>query len=54
MARFTACAKSPLTRIWRESNCGGSFAPELKLAGYDGIAEQVMQLSNSYRREVVW
>ncbi|MDY6835560.1 MAG: aldehyde ferredoxin oxidoreductase family protein [Chloroflexota bacterium] len=37
-ARFTVCAKSPLTNIWGESSCGGSFGPELKQAGYDGIA----------------
>jgi aldehyde:ferredoxin oxidoreductase len=37
-ARFAVCAKSPLTNIWGESNCGGSFSPELKFAGYDGIA----------------
>ena len=36
-ARSTACFKSPLTNIWGESNCGGSFGPELRYAGYDGI-----------------
>jgi aldehyde:ferredoxin oxidoreductase len=35
--RFVVCAKSPLTRIWGESNCGGFFGPELKKLGYDGI-----------------
>ena len=35
--RFVVCAKSPLTGIWGESNCGGYFGPELKRAGYDGI-----------------
>lgn len=35
--RFVVCAKSPLTGIWGESNCGGFFSPELKKAGYDGI-----------------
>jgi aldehyde:ferredoxin oxidoreductase len=35
--RFTAAAKSPLTGIWGESNCGGDFGPELKFSGYDGI-----------------
>jgi aldehyde:ferredoxin oxidoreductase len=35
--RFTAAARSPLTNIWGESNCGGNFGPELKFAGYDGI-----------------
>ncbi|MBM4462971.1 MAG: aldehyde ferredoxin oxidoreductase family protein [Chloroflexi bacterium] len=36
-SRFSACAKSPLTNMWGESNCGGNFAPELRAAGYDGI-----------------
>jgi aldehyde:ferredoxin oxidoreductase len=35
--RFSVCAKSPLTEIWGEANCGGFFGPELKKAGYDGI-----------------
>ncbi len=35
--RFVACAKSPLTGIWGESNCGGFFGPELRKTGYDGI-----------------
>ncbi|MFX0026747.1 MAG: aldehyde ferredoxin oxidoreductase N-terminal domain-containing protein, partial [Candidatus Hermodarchaeota archaeon] len=35
--RFVVCAKSPLTGIWGESNCGGYFGNELKKAGYDGI-----------------
>jgi aldehyde:ferredoxin oxidoreductase len=37
-ARSSACFKSPLTNIWGESNCGGNFGPELRYAGYDGIA----------------
>lgn len=35
--RFVVAAKSPLTNIWGEGNCGGDFGPELKFAGYDGI-----------------
>ena len=35
--RFVVCAKSPLTGIWGESNCGGFFGPELRKTGYDGI-----------------
>lgn len=35
--RFVVCAKSPLTGIWGESNCGGFFGPEIKKVGYDGI-----------------
>lgn len=35
--RWVVCAKSPLTGIWGESNCGGFFGAELKFAGFDGI-----------------
>lgn len=35
--RFVICAKSPYTKFWGESNCGGYFGPELKKAGFDGI-----------------
>lgn len=37
-SRLAAGFKSPLTNIWGESNCGGNLGPELKFAGYDGIA----------------
>lgn len=36
-SRFSVCARSPLTGIWGESACGGTFGPELKRAGYDGL-----------------
>lgn len=36
-ARFAVCAKSPLTDMWGEANCGGNFAAGLKAAGLDGI-----------------
>jgi aldehyde:ferredoxin oxidoreductase len=36
--RFSIAAKSPLTGIWGEANCGGYFGPALKFAGWDGIA----------------
>ena len=36
-ARFCVCTKSPLTNMFGESSCGGSFAAELKSAGWDGI-----------------
>lgn len=36
-SRFVICAKSPYTGLWGEANCGGTFGPELKKAGYDGI-----------------
>ena len=35
--RFTVTAKSPLTRIFGDSNAGGHFAVRLKQAGYDHI-----------------
>lgn len=35
--RFNVTAKSPLTGILGDSNCGGFWAPELKYAGYDQI-----------------
>src|SRR5437016_8804265 len=34
-ARFAVAARSPLTGIWGEGSCGGSFAPELKRCGAD-------------------
>jgi len=37
VGRYVVCAKSPLTHIWAESNCGGFFGPEIRFAGYDGI-----------------
>jgi len=36
-ARFQVVGKSPLTGGWGDANSGGSFAVELKAAGYDGI-----------------
>ena len=36
-SRFAVCAKSPLTGIWGEAACGGTFGPELKRSGYDGM-----------------
>jgi len=35
--RMEAIAKSPLTGIYGDSNCGGYFGPELKFAGVDGL-----------------
>ncbi|MCX7754784.1 MAG: aldehyde ferredoxin oxidoreductase family protein [Anaerolineales bacterium] len=37
VGRFVVCGKSPATRLWGESNCGGFFGPELRMAGWDGI-----------------
>lgn len=35
--RFVVVCKSPLTATWGDANCGGTFGPHLKFAGYDGI-----------------
>lgn len=35
--RFTVTFKSPLTGIFGDSNCGGHWGPEIKMAGYDHI-----------------
>jgi len=37
VGRFVICAKSPATDQWGESNCGGFWGPELRMAGYDGL-----------------
>jgi len=37
VGRFMICAKSPATGLWGESNCGGFWGPELRMAGYDGL-----------------
>lgn len=39
-SRLVVCAKSPLTNMWGESSCGGSFSAELRSAGWDGIIAQ--------------
>lgn len=35
--RFMVTTKSPLTGGWADSNSGGTWGPELKNAGYDGV-----------------
>ena len=35
--RFTAAARSPLTGCYGESEAGGYFGPELKMAGYESV-----------------
>jgi|TARA_B100001971_G_C18263886_1_gene589818 aldehyde:ferredoxin oxidoreductase len=35
--RFVAVCKSPLTGTWGDANCGGTFGPHMKFAGYDGL-----------------
>jgi len=36
-ARYQTVTKSPITGGWGDANSGGSFAPELKAAGYDAV-----------------
>jgi aldehyde:ferredoxin oxidoreductase len=36
-ARWVVAARSPLTGIYGESNCGGFYGAELRFAGYDGL-----------------
>jgi aldehyde:ferredoxin oxidoreductase len=37
VGRFVICGRSPATRLWGESNCGGFWGPELRKAGFDGL-----------------
>lgn len=37
VGRFVVCSKSPATGLWGESNCGGFWGPELRMAGYIGL-----------------
>jgi aldehyde:ferredoxin oxidoreductase len=37
VGRFVVCARSPATGLWGESNCGGFWGPELRMAGYYGL-----------------
>lgn len=37
VGRFVICGRSPATRLWAESNCGGFWGPELRMAGFDGV-----------------
>ena len=36
-SRFTVVGKSPVTGMWADSNCGGSFGYEIRRAGIDNI-----------------
>ena len=47
--RFGVCARSPLTGVWGEAECGGHWANDLKKAGFDapdrrGRADQPVYL----------
>jgi aldehyde:ferredoxin oxidoreductase len=35
--RFTAAARSPLTTLWGEGDCGGRWASALKASGFDAV-----------------
>lgn len=35
--RCVVCTKSPATGLWLDANCGGTFGPELKMAGIDVV-----------------
>ncbi len=35
--RFGVCARSPLTGVWGEGECGGHWANELKRCGFDAL-----------------
>ncbi|MBM4435626.1 MAG: aldehyde ferredoxin oxidoreductase family protein [Actinobacteria bacterium] len=35
--RFVVVCKSPLTGGWGDANCGGTFGPALKAAGFDNV-----------------
>jgi len=37
VGRFVVTGRSPATRLWAESNCGGFWGPELRMAGFDGL-----------------
>ena len=37
VGRFVVCGRSPATGLWGESNCGGFWGPELRMAGFDGL-----------------
>lgn len=37
VGRFVICGRSPATGLWGESNCGGFWGPELRMAGFDGL-----------------
>ncbi len=37
VGRFVIAARSPATKLWGESNCGGFWGVELRKAGFDGL-----------------
>ena len=47
-SRVVAVFKSPQTGVWGQASAGGSFAAEIKKAGYDGIAVSGMSSKPVY------
>ena len=47
-SRWLVAAKSPLTGIWGEALCGGSFAVQLRKAGYDALVVEGVASSPVY------
>ena len=37
VGRYVVCGRSPATRLWGESNCGGFWGVELRKTGFDGL-----------------
>jgi aldehyde:ferredoxin oxidoreductase len=37
VGRFVVCARSPLTGLWGEANCGGFWGVELRKSGFAGL-----------------
>ncbi|MCJ7651528.1 MAG: aldehyde ferredoxin oxidoreductase, partial [Candidatus Lokiarchaeota archaeon] len=46
--RFMIAGKSPLTKTWGDSNCGGYFGPEIKKCGFDAILIKGMANNPKY------
>jgi len=46
--RFMVAGKSPLTKTWGDSNCGGYFGPEIKKCGFDAILIKGMANNPKY------
>jgi aldehyde:ferredoxin oxidoreductase len=47
-SRWIVAAKSPLTGIWGEAACGGTFAVQLRKAGYDALVVEGASTSPVY------
>ncbi|TXT57229.1 MAG: Tungsten-containing aldehyde ferredoxin oxidoreductase [Promethearchaeota archaeon] len=46
--RYMVVGKSPLTGTWGDANSGGTFGPEIKKCGYDGIVIKGKSESPTY------